>query len=848
MWRLTWRGLLAHKVRFLLTGLAVVLGTAFIAGALTFGDTLEEGFEEMFTAVVGTADAVVRPAGGAPDPTADAGADPDTEPAGLDPGVVDEITALDEASIAAGEMEGVAVLVGEDGEPVTQFGPPTLGYNVFEHDELDPAELREGRWPVTSNEVAIDAGTAGNQGWQLGDEVGLVLDGPVETPELVGIFGLGEMDNLAGASVVLLDADTAAQRLGTGGDYTSVYVGAAEGTSSSELVDVLSASLGADVEVLTSQELAEEQQALMAPFIDLFSIALLVFAVVALLVGSFLIFNTFTIVLAGRLRELALLRAVGASRGQLTTSVLAEAAMVGLIGGAIGTVSGLAVALGLQEIVGVFGLELPGEGLVVNARTVVVAVAVGVLVTVLAAIVPARRAVRVPPVAALTEVAVAAPAGRGLVRNAVGLLLVIAGAGGMAATLVGNAGPVALGAGTVGVFLGVAALAPVIIRPLVGVLGWPGAKLSMRGLLARANAMRNPRRTAATASALMIGLALVGFVSIFASSLQSSIRDAIDRSFQLDAFVQATTASGVPEGVLDALGDVEEVALAAPLRGAQQSVEFDGEGAFTAIMDPDDLLAVFDFEALEGDLDDVTDGGIVVTEGAADSRGITAGDELTVGLPAGDAEVPVVAVIDGAGLDVNWFIDETTWDDGGGNAMVFNVYVQFIDGVGADEGITAVEQALADYPQVGATDQAGLAEQVGEQLDQLLAAVVALLALSVLIALLGIVNTLALSVVERTREIGLLRAVGMTRPQVRSMVRAEAMIVALIGAGLGLALGIVFGWSFVTVDEFNIDTFAVPWVQLAGGVLAAALAGLLAGVLPARRAARLNVLDAVHAD
>jgi putative ABC transport system permease protein len=845
VWTLTWKGLLANKARFLLTGLAVVLGTGFVAGALTFGDTLEQGFEELFTSIIGETDAVIRPVGTGASPD-DIGVGDGGAPETLAPELVDEIVALDGVRVAEGEMQGVAILIGDDGEPIGQFGPPTLAFNALDNEELDPAELRSGRWPETAGEVAIDAGTANGQDWTVGDEVGVVLDGPLERAEVVGIFGLGELDNLAGASVVLLDTDSAADRLGTDGRYSRIYAAAAADTDPAELIGTLQSALGDDVEVLTAQEIADEDQAAVAPFVEIFSTVLLVFAVIALLVGGFLIFNTFTIVLAGRLKELALLRAVGAGQAQLLRSVLGEALLVGIVGGALGAAFGLVVAFGLRALLGVIGIELPGESLVILPRTIFVSVALGAVITVAASLVPARRAVQVPPVAALTEVAVAAPAGRGVVRNVLGVVLVLGGVGAMAATLLGDAGAASLGAGAVAVFLGVAALASLISRPLAGLLGWPAARAGMSGELARANAMRNPRRTAATASALMIGLALVSFVSIFAASLQGSIDAAIERSFVVDAFVQAGTASGVPAGVLDELDGLAETETVAPVRVTQLPI---GErNPQAAVMAPDDVLAVFDFEALEGEVADIREGGFIVADGAAASLELTVGDEVTVTLPDGEVEVPVRAIIDGSGLDTSWILDGATFADGGGEATVFNVYVQFAEEVGAETGVAAVESALADFPQVQVFDQAGLAEAVSDQLDQLLGVVVALLALSVLVALLGIVNTLALSVVERTREIGLLRAVGMTRPQVRSMVRKEAVVVALLGAALGLALGIPFGAAFTSVEVFNIDTFVLPWGQLAAGLVAAIIAGLLAGLLPARRAARMDVLRALQAE
>jgi putative ABC transport system permease protein len=844
MWTLTWKGLLAAKARFVMTALAVIIGTGFVAGSLTFGDTLERGFDDLFTSIVGAADVVIRPAGDDGEvATDDTGRVTGTFPTE----VVDTLAALDEVRLADGEVEGIAILVDDAGEPIGQFGPPTIGVSAFVNAELDPAELRAGRWPTVDGEVAIDAATARTQGWEVGDRVGVVLDGPVSTKEVVGLFGLGEMDNLAGASVVVLDRATALERLGTDGELTAAYVAGEDGVDDATLVAAVTEALGDGYVVLTAAEVAEEQQAAIAPFIDIFSIALLVFAVVALLVGSFLIFNTFTIVLAGRLRELALLRAVGASRGQLLGAVIGEAAIVGAVGGAIGAGFGLLVARGLQAILGTVGLELPGQGLVILPRTVIVAIVVGIVITVAAAIVPARRAVSIPPVAALTEVAVAAPVGRGIWRTVLGGVLLAIGIAALTAVLVADAGPVVMGVGAVALFLGVAALSALLVRPLARVLGAPSAALGVSGELARANATRNPRRTAATASALMIGLALVSFVSIFAASLEGSFRETIERTFRSDAIVQAATIAGVPDDAIEALEATPEVAVVAPAAAGQ--VELDGRTLSLGVIAPQQLRAVFDLEVVAGDLDGLEGGGLVLATSLADELGVDAGELITAGLPDGPADLPVAAVIDGEGLDVPGFLDPVTWEANGGTAStVFNAYVLFADDVDTEVALAATEAALVDLPQVRVLDQAGFADAIGTQVDQLLGVIYALLALSVLVALLGIVNTLALSVVERTREIGLLRAVGMTRPQVRRMVRTEAISVALIGAALGLALGIPLGAVFTRVERFNLTTFVVPWTQLLVGVVLAGLAGLLAGVLPARRAANLDVLDALYAE
>jgi putative ABC transport system permease protein len=621
---------------------------------------------------------------------------------------------------------------------------------------------------------------------------------------------------------------------------------AAEGIGEAQLIAAIEAELGDGFTVQTAAEVVAEQQEAFGPFIEVFSIALLVFAVIALLVGSFLIFNTFTIVLAGRLRELALLRAVGASRGQLFGSVLGEAALVGAVGGALGAAFGLLVARGLQIILGTIGIELPGD-LVVLPRTIGVAVAVGVVITVLAAIVPARRAVSIPPVAALTEVAVAAPVGRGLVRTVLGTVLLTGGAAALAATLLTDAGVVTLGVGAVALFLGVAALSALIVRPLARLLGGPSAALGVSGELARANATRNPRRTAATASALMIGLALVSFVSIFAASLQGTVRDTIEGSFLADAIVQSGTLAGVPDPALDAVAGVDDVEIVAAAAAGQ--VELADRTVTIGVMDLTELRAVLDLDIIDGTLDGLATGGIALTESIADDLDLVAGDEVVATMPDGEATLPVAAVFDGGGIDVSAFLDTRTWSGYGGSAStVFNAYVLFDAEADASRVFEAVEETLVAYPQVRVLDQAGFADAIASQLDQFVGVVLALLALSVLVALLGIVNTLALSVVERTREIGLLRAVGMTRPQVRRMVRTESISVALIGAALGLLLGVPLGAVFVRLEQLNITELVLPWTQIAIGVVLAALAGLLAGVLPARRAANLDVLEALHSE
>lgn len=846
MVRLTLRGLAAAKLRFALTGLAVVLGTAFVAGALVFGDTLEQRFEALFAEVAGPADVQVHPdeavddPGGDPRQDGEAAAEPATVPAGL----LEEVRALDETAVADGEIQGPGVLIDEAGEPVGEVGPPTLAVSRFEEPELRSAELREGRWPREAGELAVDAGTADAQGWSAGDAVRVALDGPAEPAEIVGVFGVGEFDNLGGATIVLLDRAVAADELGTGGDFTALHATAADGVGDEELADAVAAAVGDGYTVRTADEVASDEQQAIAEVIDVFSSGMLVFAGVSLLVAAFLIVNTFTVVLAQRVRELALLRVVGASRGQLFGSVVGEAAVVGLVGGLLGAGAGLGVAVLLRRLMGAVGVGWPGEGLVVQPRTVVVAVALGVVVTVVAALAPARRAVRTPPVAALGHGSAGAVAGRRWPRLALSGLLLAGGAAALAVGLVGEGGAVAVGAGAAGVLLGVAGLSPLAAGPAAAAIGWPTARLrGVRGQLARLNAARHPRRTAATASALMIGLALVGFVAVFAESLRASTTAAVEEMFAADVVLTAATGGDLPEPALEAAEAADEVAVVAERGDAELDIA--GEPRRAAIMDAGELLAAFDFAVTDGEPDAIRDGGVIASESAADEAGLAAGDTVAVETADGVARLPVAAVVDGAGLRPGWFVARDAYDAAPPGPTPI-AYVALAGGAAGGDGDAAVADALADYPQVEVLDRAGVADRIGGDIDRLLAVFAALLALSVLIALLGVVNTLALSVVERVREIGLLRAVGMTRAQVRAMVRSEAGIVALLGAALGLVLGLAFGAAVVAAtDDIGLAHLTIPWARLGAGVAALALAGLAAGVLPARRAARVDVLSAL---
>jgi putative ABC transport system permease protein len=846
MWLVTRKGLLAHKLRLAMTALAVVLGVAFLAGTLVLTDTIERSFTDVITQTAGGMDAVVRPADSAP---AFEGGFSQERPT-VEPGVLDEVRAVDEVATADPVVTGTAQMIDPDGEPIGSMGAPNLGFNAPAQDGMGGTELREGGYPERDGEVAVDANTASLHDFAVGDTILVATGGPIEEFEIVGIVGFGESDDLAGATVAMFDLDTALERYSPTGEYDQIEVVAIDGVDAEQLTATLADLVSADLEVVSSQQIVEEDTEAIGQALAGFSTGLLVFAGVSLFVGIFIIVNTFSITVAQRVREFALLRAVGASRRQVLGSVLTEAGVLGLFGSLVGLGLGVVLAIGLQALLDAVGLELPAEGLVFAPRTVAVALVVGVAVTMLAAVGPALKATRIAPVQAL-QASAAPPAGReGWVRSVLGGVVTVVGVGLMVAGLFGDAGVPVLGGGAVAVFVGIALLSPMVVRPLMSALGWPIARLTgLRGELARENAMRNPRRTATTASALMIGVGLVGFVTIFGTSISSSLSDAVDDAYVMDFDVRSTSFQPISGQIGEDLAELEEVGLALTQRLAMMEVAGDDEFAVGADMERIDR--VYDLEVLEGSYADVAEGGgIAVSERAAEGRDVGLGDELEITFSAGgEVSLPVLAIFDGYGVDVHYMLDTSTYREHHRSDEAFAVGVVLADGVDFEEGRAAVDEVLDAYPGVQAQDLTGVREQLTGQIDQLVALVYGLLALAVIIAFFGIVNTLALSVFERVREIGLLRAVGMTRSQVRGMVRWESALISALGVLLGLAIGVLFGWLMVEglQDLFPIR-LVVPVGQLAVAVVVAVLVGVLAGVLPARRAARVDVLEAVTSE
>lgn len=847
MWKTTIKGLLAHKLRLGLTALAVVLGVGFISGTFVLTDTMNSTFDNLFQDVNKGIDVIVRSEsafesqlGGSRQP--------------FDESVLQTVSAIPGVEVAAGSVQGIAQFVDSDGDAITTGGAPTLGVS-WSDEPQGATTIRSGKAPTAADEVMMDAGTAKKHTFKVGDQVRILTAGASREYKITGIVGFGEADNLAGATLAIFDLKTAQDLFGRVGKLDAIDVAAESGVEVNDLSGRIANALPIGIEAVSSSTAAEEQSDSIKSFLGIFNKALLVFAGIALFVGAFIIFNTFSITVAQRTKEFALLRALGASGRQVTTAVLLEALLVGIFASAIGILAGFGIAAGLKAALSAFGIDLPSSGLVFLPRTALVAASVGVGVTVISAVGPARRASSISPMAALRE-SVPKAGGFSKWRTASGLLTVAIGVGLLMAGLFAEIdGPLRLvGAGAVIILVGVAVLAPLFTGPLARTIGAPIARTrNLPGKLARQNAARNPRRTAATAAALMIGLALVSFVSIMAASLKASSESVIDESLKAD-FTVTTSAFGGPPiispEVRNELYDLSEVDEVAPLRLGQFRRE-DGRKFFVVGSDPDALEQVADLKVLEGDLKELEEGGLFLYRLAAEDLNLKLGDSFVMEFAAtGDQTLKVTGIFDNkAVLSTDYLVALPTFEANIPDAFDTQLLVKLKDGVSAAEARSALEGIEQRFPGIVIDDQAESKERSAGQVDQIINLVYALLGLALLIALLGITNTLALSVFERTKELGLLRAVGMSRKQTRSMIRWEAVIISIIGTVLGIPVGIFFAWAIVkALESQGITELVIPGGQLAAFTLAAAVAGVLAALPPARRAARLNVLQAISTE
>ncbi|MFJ9009877.1 ABC transporter permease [Streptomyces canus] len=848
--RLSMSSLRAHRRRFAGTFLAVFLGVAFLAGTLVMGDTLRAGFDTMFGNATSGTDAVVRSAEAITTPGESQGV---REP--VDTELVRTVEQVPGVAAAVPDIQGAGQLIGADGKPIGGQGPPTLAGNWIDDPELNPYRLAEGRAPKKSGEVVVNRGTADRGDLKIGDTTILRTPDPVEVT-IVGLATFGGEDGMAQVTFTGMTLSDAEKYLTAGpGEASSIQVRAGPGVGQQKLVDRLTPVLPRGVEAITGQESTEENTDMISSqFLDIFTTFLLVFSGVALLVATFSIHNTFAIVVAQRTRENALLRALGASRRQVTASTLTEASVVAVTASAAGLAGGIGIAAGLQALFPAIGFPFPEGDLVISVLSMVLPLAVGVIVCLGSALLPAVRAGRTAPLAALRETAVD-QSGASRVRAVIG--------GGLAAlavavTLTGVLVSPSLwlaGAGAVTALAAFVVLGPVASTTAVRVIGVPLDRLrGVTGSLARRNALRSPRRTAATASALMIGVSVVCLFTVFGASLKATMDQTVSRSFAGDVAVSTPSfgagGSGLSPRLAGAVQQLPEVDTAVGLgRGV---AEVDGKGRALTVTDPLSLERTFDLGKVRGSLSDLGTDGIAITEKEAEKQGLTTGDKARLTFTDGVKDTFTVRAVYGQSeLAGDYVITRAAWAPHRTQDSDTLVAVSFKDGVSTGAGKAAVEKVAARYgdPDVQTRDEYAQSSAAG--IDMMLTLVYALLALAVLIALLGIANTLTLAIHERTRELGLLRAVGQTRSQLRAMVRWESVLVAAFGTAGGLALGAFLGWVLVKASDGASDSafaFAMPPLQLAVVALVGLAAGALAGLRPARRAARLDVLRAIASE
>jgi putative ABC transport system permease protein len=846
MIRATLSSLLSHRLRLLLSAMAVILGVMSVVSALVVTDSLSRSYRAMFSTAYGAVDVAVS----AP-PKVDTGYH--SVPATIPASVLDQLRGIPGAAAVTGAVSTVdgARVVGKDGKVVTSFGAPRFGVNWTGDDPY--VTLQSGRGPQADDEVAINGGLAKATGYGVGDRIDILTLQPRRTFTVVGVFGYyGNRDSLAGETMVAFTTPAAQQLLiSAPGEFTSIDLRAAPGVTQDQLRDRVAALLGSGYQIKTGAQLAADASTQLDQGLAFFNDVLLGFAGVSLFVGVFLILNTFNIIVAQRTRELALLRAMGASRAQVLLSVQTEAALVGLVSAALGL--GLGIGVG-RLLAWLFSTYLGGgvalAPLVLLPSAVVSAFAVGIIVTMVAALLPASRASRISPVAAMSE---AATPDRPLHRILLGGATVTAAGGVLLwAGLTGHAGTgnslVALLAGLLGTLTGATLLTPVTARPVVALLGRAFGHWTP-GVLGARNCARNPRRTGITAAALMIGIALITGINVVLASATVSLHHILDTQVQADLII-----SGDPSGTYPPAFDGAVLDRVRALPGVRSVVGVTADLALingkatpiAAVTDGAAMSAMTGMTAKAGNIDALDAGQFILDEKTAQSLGLHPGDPVSVQLSKGDPATYLVTGIYRQIPGVSGWITNQAATANFRTAEPTEGFIQLAPGASLADIKAKVAALLADSPEVSVTDRSGYVQQQTRTLDTVLAMVQVLMTLSILIALLGIVNTLALSIIERTRELGLLRAVGLHRRQLMSLVGVESVVISVLGALLGVGLGAALGAAVVTgLHDQGITTIGLPWTQMLTYLVVGAGIGVVASVVPAIRAARLNVLSAI---
>ncbi|MGW2616355.1 ABC transporter permease [Streptomyces sp. NPDC001500] len=853
--RTSMRNFFAHKGRMALSAVAVLLSVAFVCGTLVFTDTMNTTFDKLFQATASNVTVSAKGSSETGETTSRTG-----KPPVVPASVVGRVLKAEGVASAEGTVFSTSVTVvdAHKGKLSPSSGAPTI-VGSWNRNDARTMKITSGAAPGNADQVMVDADTADKHHLRLGDEISVITVLGTHHARVSGIAAF-DVTN-PGAAVFYLDTQTAQRTLvGRTGVYTNVNVTAAKGVTDARLKRNVAAALGRDYKVQTAKEIADANQKDVQSFLNVMKYAMLGFAGIAFLVGIFLIINTFSMLVAQRTREIGLMRAIGSSRKQVNRSVLFEALLLGVIGSVLGVGAGVGIAVGLMKLMGTMGMHLSTDDLTVAWTTPAIGLLLGVIVTVLAAYLPARRAGRISPLAALREAGAPADARSGVVRALIGLVL--AGAGGWSLRVAATAdeakvGSVWLGLGVVLTLIGLIAVGPLLATGLVRVLGAVLLRIfGPVGRMAERNALRNPRRTGATGAALMIGLALVACLSVVGSSMVASATAELDKSVGADFIVEASGAKPLTPATVKAVQDTPGLAHVSRLKEVPTELTLPNGGAERQNVFATDPTYPKDVRrtTLSGDLSAVY-GGDAISVGSdfADKNGVKVGDTLKVAFDGGrTARLRVAAVTS----------DDTSIDKGKMYVAITTVgrYMS-ADRIPLDLGVlaaksgdehqvyAALKKAVAADPSVTVMDRSDYKKDLRDQVGQLLNMVYGLLALAIVVAVLGVVNTLALSVVERTREIGLMRALGLSRRQMRRMIRLESVVIALFGALLGLGLGM--GWGATAQKLLALEgmkILEIPWPTITGVFIGSAFVGLFAALVPAFRAARMNVLNAIATD
>jgi putative ABC transport system permease protein len=829
MMRIALRNVRAHKARLLMTVLAVMLGVAFVSGTLVFTDSVTGAYTASAEKSFAHLDVRVRPVVG----FGEAGSG-----RLLDQALLDRARALPGVSAADGTVSGFAALAGRDGALVGD-GWATLGTNAA-------GPIVEGRAPRVAGEVALDDKTAARTGFRVGDPVRMSVSGPVIEQRVTGVFATDDGNVAAGGTLTLFDTATAQVLFARPGLFNQLDLTAAPGTSPEVLRQRVEAVLPHGTEAVTAAELTAEQAAANAENIQTLSPVLLACAGIALFIAAFLIVNTFTMLIAQRTRELALLRAVGAGRRQVTLSVLAEAATVGLVASAAGLVIGVGAGTGVRAVLSAVDGTLPDGPVVVGPATVIAAVAIGVGVTLFAAWLPVRHTARIPPVAAMSGVHAPATTRSLVVRNVIGSVLAATGLVLVIAATTMVDGKLWLGLGAVVLLVGIFVLTPLLSRPAIAAVGPLLRRFGVAGTLAGQNALRNPRRTAATASALTIGLTLITSLTVIGASAYRTTEALASANLRADYVVSMANAGPLAADTETILSRLDEVVASSPRREVQATV--DGRNETVVGFKAEDVNDLVDLGFIEGTF--TAGDTAIVDQPTAAAKGWHVGDHIDITWPDGVTTSLRITGLYDSSFDDGVKTDISVMDQHLDRVADTTVYVKTSGGA-SDATKRTLQQALGDSPAIRIQDRRDLVDDITGIVGIVLNLLYGMLAMAVIVAVLGVVNTLAMSVHERTQEIGMLRAIGLDRAAVKRMIRLESVVISLFGGLLGVTLGVFFGWAvgeLVAVLGITTWTLVLPWARLALTLAAAALVGVVAALWPASRAAKLNVLEAIKTE